>query len=140
MKTKLYSQIRFVQSTDEDYNRIEAVFSGLRAGYCEGNSQPVIDYLSDWDDEENELIEEEPMIAKMGDTSYADTNGTYTLLYNSSIGGCFLLYREATEGEIEKPFYFWEAGTSRFEIWHWFDKLCPNGLAVDLMGETPKNS
>lgn len=54
MKTKLYSQIRFVQSTDEDYNRIEAVFSGLRAGYCEGNSQPVIDYLSDWDDEENE--------------------------------------------------------------------------------------
>lgn len=57
MKTKLYSQIRFVQSTDEDYNRIEAVFSGLRAGYCEGNSQPVIDYLSDWDDEEDELIE-----------------------------------------------------------------------------------
>lgn len=53
MKTKLYSQIRFVQSTDEDYNRIEAVFSGLRAGYCEGNSQPVIDYLSDWDDEED---------------------------------------------------------------------------------------
>lgn len=101
MKTKLYSQIRFVQSTDEDYNRIEAVFSGLRAGYCEGNSQPVIDYLSDWDDEENELIEEEPMIAKMGNTSYADTNGTYTLLYNSSIGGCFLLYREATEDEID---------------------------------------
>lgn len=44
------------------------------------------------------------------------------------------------DDEIEKPFYFWEAGTSRFEIWHWFDKLCPNGLAVDLMGETPKNS
>ena len=43
-----------------------------------------------------------------------------------------------TDDEIEKPFYFWEAGTSRFEIWHWFDNLCPNGLAVDLMGETPK--
>lgn len=42
------------------------------------------------------------------------------------------------DDEIEMPFYFWESGTSRFEIWHWFDKLCPNGLAVDLMGETPK--
>lgn len=43
------------------------------------------------------------------------------------------------EDEIETPFYFWEAGTSRFDIWHWFDKLCPNGLAVDLMGETSKS-
>lgn len=101
MGKKIYSTIRFVQSTDEDYNRIEAVFSGIRAGYCEGNSQPVIDYLSDWDDEENELTEEEPMIAKMSDTSYSDENGTYTLLYNSTVGGCFLLYREATETEID---------------------------------------
>lgn len=43
-----------------------------------------------------------------------------------------------SDDEIEIAFYFWEAGTSRFEIWHWFDKLCPNGLAVDLMGEAPK--
>lgn len=101
MEEKIYSTVRFVQDSDEDYNRIEAVFSGLRAGYCEGNSQPVIDYLSDWDDEENELTEEIPMIAKMGDTAYADKNGVYTLLYNSSIGGCFLLYREASEDEKE---------------------------------------
>lgn len=101
MKDKLYSRVRFVQDTDDDYNRIEAVFSGLRSGYCEGNSQPVIDYLSEWDDEENELTEEEPMIAKKGDTTYADENGVYTLLYNSTIGGCFLLYREATETEID---------------------------------------
>ena len=101
MEKKIYSTIRFVQDTDEDYNRIEAVFSGLRAGYCESNAQPVIDYLSDWDDEENELTEEIPMIAKMGDTSYSDENGVYTLLYNSSIGGCFLLYREATKVEID---------------------------------------
>lgn len=52
MKKKLYSTVRFVQSVDEDYNRIEAVFCGLRDGYCEGNSQPVIDYLSNWDDEQ----------------------------------------------------------------------------------------
>ena len=101
MKKKLYSTVRFVQSVDEDYNRFEAVFCGLRDGYCEGNSQPVIDYLSNWDDEKNELTDEEPMIAKMGDTSYVDENGTYTLLYNSTIGGCFLLYREAIEDEID---------------------------------------
>ena len=101
MEKKLYSQIRFVQSCDEDYNRVEAVFCGLRPGYCEGNSQKIIDYLSDWDGgDENEITENEPFIAK-GDTSYADTNGIYTLLYNSSIGGCFLLYREATSAEIE---------------------------------------
>ena len=55
MKNKIYSIVRFVQSADDDYNRIEAVFSGISLYYCEGNSQPVIDYLSDWDDEENEL-------------------------------------------------------------------------------------
>lgn len=54
MKNKIYSIVRFVQSADDDYNRIEAVFSGISLYYCEGNSQPVIDYLSDWDDEEIE--------------------------------------------------------------------------------------
>lgn len=97
MEKKLYATVRFLQSTDEDYNRVEAVFSGLTT-HCEGNSQPVIDYLSDWDSDENELTEEPPRIAD-GDTSYNDKNGIYTLLYNSSIGGCFLLYREATETE-----------------------------------------
>lgn len=101
MNKTVYSIIRFVQSTDDDYNRIEAVFSGIRPSFCEGNSQPVIEYLSDWDDETNELTEEIPQIAKTGDTSYTDEDGLYTLLYNSSIGGCFLLYREATETEID---------------------------------------
>lgn len=100
MEKKLYSTIRFVQSCDEDYNRIDAVFCGIRQGYCEGNSQPVIDYLSDWDMGVCELTEIEPYIAR-NDTSYSDKNGLYTLLYNSSIGGAFLLYREATEDEID---------------------------------------
>lgn len=56
MKKKLYFKVRFVQSSDEDYNRIEAVFSGLKAGYCEGNAQPVIDYLSDCKEEANAEI------------------------------------------------------------------------------------
>lgn len=105
MEKKLYARIRFVQSCDEDYNRIEAVFCGLRDAYCEGNSQPVIDYLSDWDSDENELTEEEPYCAKNGtDSRYADENGIYTLLYNSSLGGVFSLYREATESE--KDWYY----------------------------------
>ena len=49
MKRKLYSEIRFVQSYDDDYNRIDAVFCGIDPLYCEGNAQPIIDYLSAWD-------------------------------------------------------------------------------------------
>lgn len=39
---------------------------------------------------------------------------------------------------IETDFLFFEKGTDRNHIWHWFDERCPNGLAVDLMGEQPK--
>lgn len=31
--------------------------------------------------------------------------------------------------EIEKPFYRWEKGTDRFEIWKWFDNNYPVGVA-----------
>lgn len=31
--------------------------------------------------------------------------------------------------EIEQDFYFWEKGTDRFDIWHWFDEKLPNGIA-----------
>ena len=34
--------------------------------------------------------------------------------------------------EIEVDFYWWEKGTYRFDIWHWFDENLPNGLAVDF--------
>lgn len=33
MKNKIYSIVRFVQSADDDYNRIEAVFSGISLYY-----------------------------------------------------------------------------------------------------------
>ena len=99
MEKKLYAVIRTCQDTDDDYNRVEAVFSGLDVSYCEGNSQPVINYFSEWEDEFNRLQEEEPYIAKGTDTRYLDENGVYTLLYNSSVGGMFLMYREATDEE-----------------------------------------
>ena len=44
------------------------------------------------------------------------------------------------DDEIQWDFLFFDTGTSRFDIWHWFDERCPNGLAVDLMGETPKQN
>lgn len=96
----LYSEIRFVQGGDDDYNEIERMFCGEEDAYCEGNSQPVIDYLAQWDSDENNLTTNQPRIARY-DTSYSDENGVYTLLYNSSVGGCFLLYRNANEKEID---------------------------------------
>lgn len=99
-KKKYYTTIRVVQSTDEDFNRIEAVFCGLQYGFCQGNSQPVIDYLTDWDIDIGEISTKEPSIS-WNDTIYPDENGVYTLLYNASVGGCFLLYREATQDEID---------------------------------------
>ncbi|MBN8572692.1 MAG: hypothetical protein J0M05_02160 [Candidatus Kapabacteria bacterium] len=37
-----------------------------------------------------------------------------------------------SDDEIELDFCWWEKGTCRFDIWHWFDEKLPNGLAVDF--------
>jgi hypothetical protein len=37
-----------------------------------------------------------------------------------------------SEDEIEGVFYWWEKGTYRFDIWHWFDESLTNGLVVDF--------
>lgn len=42
------------------------------------------------------------------------------------------------DDEIEEDFLCFPVGTYRFDVWHWFDERCPNGLAVDLMGEKSK--
>jgi hypothetical protein len=34
-----------------------------------------------------------------------------------------------SDDEIELDFHWWEVGTYRFEIWHWFDEKLPNGIA-----------
>lgn len=46
------------------------------------------------------LREEEPRWVKNGTDHVHEHNG-YTLIYNSTIGGVYMLYREATESEIE---------------------------------------
>lgn len=35
--------------------------------------------------------------------------------------------------EIEEDFLCFEKGTSKFDVWHWFDDRCPNNLHDDLM-------
>lgn len=35
--------------------------------------------------------------------------------------------------KIENDFMHFPAGTSKFDIWHWFDERCPNNLHDDLM-------
>ena len=37
------------------------------------------------------------------------------------------------QDRITEPFMDWEAGTDRFEIWHWFDEQYPGGVHK-LMG------
>ena len=37
------------------------------------------------------------------------------------------------DDEIEEDFLFFSAGTSKFDVWHWFDERCPNNLHDDLM-------
>lgn len=40
---------------------------------------------------------------------------------------------EKYNGEIEADFLSFPAGTSKFDVWHWFDERCPNNLHDDLM-------
>lgn len=35
--------------------------------------------------------------------------------------------------EIEESFLCFDTGTSKFDVWHWFDERCPNNLHDDLM-------
>lgn len=39
------------------------------------------------------------------------------------------------DDEIEEDFLSFPAGTSRFDVWHWFDERCPNNLHDDLMNK-----
>lgn len=37
------------------------------------------------------------------------------------------------DDEIEGDFLFFYTGTSKFDVWHWFDDRCPNNLNDDLL-------
>ena len=98
----LWAEVIFVQGGDDIYDEVTSMFDGedSPSWYCEGNSQPVIDFLKQWDEGECEVVQSEPNVARH-DTVYRDENGPYILRYNSVIGGAFLLYRPANEQEID---------------------------------------
>lgn len=71
--------------------------------YTDQNGEAVIDYLKEYDlDSYNisDLQEENPHICYNG-TDYTDEKDGYTLRYNSTIGGVYMLFREANEQEIQ---------------------------------------
>lgn len=37
-----------------------------------------------------------------------------------------------SDDEIEIDFCWWQKGTYRLDIWHWFDEKLPKGLAMDI--------
>lgn len=41
------------------------------------------------------------------------------------------------DDNITSDFLCFPAGTSKFDVWHWFDERCPNNLHDDLL--YPKN-
>lgn len=71
--------------------------------YSERNGEAVIDYLEQFDGydyADDDLCEEEPRLAKNG-TDYVYRHNGYTLIYNATLGGVYMLYREANNQEIE---------------------------------------
>lgn len=77
--------------------------SGYRTVFTDANGEAVIDYLKDWDSDEwskDDIRDEEPRWTNNGTDSIHQKDG-YTLIYNSTLGGVYMLYREANEHEIQ---------------------------------------
>ena len=95
---KLYRIIVDVQFGDmlDECNKL---YDGEGYGtvFTDANGDAVIDYLKQWDSDE---WTEEPRWVNNGTDSVHQKDG-YTLIYNSTIGGVYMLYREANDAEIE---------------------------------------
>ena len=88
----LYTVIRYVDEGADDYDKICKLY--------ERNPQRLIKYLAQWDGDECELEEKKPKLSRYEFEEPSNDN-SYTLLYDPTIGGCFLLYRNATQNEID---------------------------------------
>lgn len=76
---------------------------GYGTVFTDANGDAVIDYLKQWDSDEwtdDDIRSEEPRWVNNGTDSVHQKDG-YTLIYNSTIGGVYMLYREANAAEIE---------------------------------------
>ena len=101
---KLYRIIVDVQFGDmlDECNKL---YDGEGYGtvFTDANGDAVIDYLKQWDSDEwtdDDIRSEEPRWVNNGTDSVHQKDG-YTLIYNSTIGGVYMLYREANDAEIE---------------------------------------
>lgn len=71
--------------------------------YSDFNGEAVIDYLKEWDGyefHEVDLQEDEPRWVNNG-TDHVHEKDGYTLIYNSTLGGVYMLYRKADATEEE---------------------------------------
>ncbi len=103
-KGKMYRIIINVQF-GEMQNECDKLYDGAGHGtvFTDANGEAVIDYLKQWDSDEwtdNDICNEEPKWVNNGTDSVHHKDG-YTLIYNSTLGGVYMLYREANTAEIE---------------------------------------
>ena len=96
---KLYRIIVDVQYGDM-LDECDKLYDGKGYGtvFTDANGDAVIDYLKQWDNDD--IRSEEPRWVNNGTDSVHQKDG-YTLIYNSTIGGVYMLYREANAAEIE---------------------------------------
>lgn len=105
MEGKLYKIILDVQY-GELLDECNKLYDGEGYGtvFTDANGEAVIDYLKQWDDDESvvtdEFRTEEPRWVNNGTDSVHHKDG-YTLTYNSTLGGVYMLYREANKDEID---------------------------------------
>lgn len=103
-KGKMYRIIINVQF-GEIQDKCDKLYDGAGYGtvFTDANGEAVIDYLKDWDSDEwskDDIRDEEPRWTNNGTDSIHQKDG-YTLIYNSTLGGVYMLYREANEHEIQ---------------------------------------
>ena len=101
---KLYRIVIDVQYGDM-LDECDKLYDGKGYGtvFTDANGEAVIDYLKQWDSDEwtdDDIRSEEPRWVNNGTDSVHQKDG-YTLIYNSTIGGVYMLYREANDAEIE---------------------------------------
>lgn len=101
---KLYRIVIDVQYGDM-LDECDKLYDGKGSGtvFTDANGEAVIDYLKQWDSDEwadDDIRSEEPRWVNNGTDSVHQKDG-YTLIYNSTIGGVYMLYREANDAEIE---------------------------------------
>ena len=88
---------------DVQYGDMLDECEGYGTVFTDANGEAVIDYLKQWDSDEwtdDDIRSEEPRWVNNGTDSVHQKDG-YTLIYNSTIGGVYMLYREANDAEIE---------------------------------------